>query len=153
FGSLPAIRVTQVKLAGAMKQAGSLIGARDHRFRSGRIVVAGQLALCLVLVTSAGLLLRTLRNLHAIDAGFETRQLLLFAVRPGLNGYKDDKLTAYYDSLKQRIESLPGVRSVSLSTRSPLGQGQGSSGVVIPGYTATDNDTGMNRHQVGADYF
>jgi predicted permease len=153
FGSLPALRVTQVELAGAVKQAGSIIASRDHRFRSGKVVVAGQFALCLVLVTSSGLLLRTLRNLRAIDAGFETRQLLLFTVRPGLNGYKDNKLTAYYDDLKRRIESMPGVRSVSLSTRSPLGQGQGSSGVVIPGYTTTDHDIDMNRHQVGADYF
>src|SRR4029077_17571608 len=105
-----------------------------------RWVVAVWVALCVVLVTSAGLCLRTLQNLHAIDAGFDSRQLLLFTVRPGLNGYKDERLADYYQNLKERIASLPGVRSVSLSTRGPIGQGVGNSGVVIRGYTPAGQD-------------
>jgi predicted permease len=149
FGSLPAFRASRTELFHAVKQT----SMDRHRFRSARLVVAAQVALCVVLVTSAGLCLRTLQNLNAIDAGFDTRKLLLFTVRPGLNGYSDEQLIAYYETLKRQIESIPGVRSVSLSTRGPLGQGVGNSGVVIPGYTKGDGDIGINRHQVGPDYF
>jgi predicted permease len=153
FGSIPAWRATRLDPVRTVRQTTTWMGTSDRRFSSGRLVLAGQLALCFVLVMGAGLCLGTLQNLHHIDAGFNPNQLLLFTARPGLNGYKDDNLTFYYEDLKRRIESLPGVRAVSLSTRAPVGQGTGNSGVIIPGYTPVDTDIGINRHQVGADYF
>jgi predicted permease len=152
FGLLPALRATRLELIGAMRQSGNRNSA-ETGFRSGKLVVAVQVALCFVLVSSAGLFLRSLGNLHAIDAGFDPQQVLLFVVRPGLNGYKDEKLAAYYQNLTQRIGSIPGVRSVGLSTRSPVGGGVGRSGVIIPGYTPAGQTIDVNRHQVGAGYF
>jgi predicted permease len=152
FGLLPAFRATHVELIGAMRQGASR-GSTESRFRTGKLVVAGQIALCFVLVSSAGLLLQTLKNLRSIDAGFNPHQVLLLVVRPGLNGYKDEKLATYYRDLKQRIESIAGVQSVGLSTRSPVGGGVGSSGIFISGYMQEGQDVSVNRHQVGPGYF
>jgi predicted permease len=153
FGLAPALHATRTDLAGAIKQGDTRAASTDNRFRNGKIIVVAQVALCFALLASAGLFLRTIQNLHAIETGFDPQQLLLFTVRPGLNGYKDERLADYYEHLRDRIASLPGVRSVSLSTRGPIGQGVGNSGISIPGYTTPGQLVGINRHQVSAGYF
>jgi predicted permease len=108
-------------------------------------------ALSLVIVTGAGLLIRTLQKLETADVGFDRRNILVFTVRPGLNGYPENRVIAYYEELQRRLQSLSGVRAASLSTRGPVGSGTGSSGILIPGYTP--NEVQIYRHQVGPDYF
>jgi predicted permease len=115
--------------------------------------VASQFALCLLLLVSAGLLLQTLRRLQHVQLGFEPRQLIAFQVQPGLNGYKDQRLTSYYSELQRRMESLPGVRAVGLAQFGPVGSGTSSSSVVLPGYTEPGKRAVVYRHIVGANYF
>lgn len=67
-----------------------------------------QVALSLILLVGAGLFVRTLLNLQRIDPGFNTQNLLLFRVAPGLLGYKDEKLVQFYDRMTERLETLPG---------------------------------------------
>jgi predicted permease len=93
------------------------------------------------------------QKLQTVDIGFDRDHLLLFSVRPGLNGYKDQQLVTYYTKLQQNIESLPGVRAAAFSTRPPIGAGQGSSGGVIVGYTPPDKQINFLRHSVGPHYF
>lgn len=59
--------------------------------------------------------MRTLLNLQRVEPGFNTRNLLLFGVQPGLLGYKDKKLEGLYQQLAERLEVAPGVRKVTFS--------------------------------------
>ena len=98
-------------------------------------------------------MLRTLRNLETSAVGFDRDHLLLFTVRPGLNGYKEDRLIEYYSKLREHIQSIPGVQHASFASRSPLAGGTGRSGGVIDGITPDDRPVEFFRHQVGPDYF
>jgi predicted permease len=62
---------------------------------------------------------RTLLNLQHVDPGFNTENLLMFRVDPGLTGYKDERLAQLYDRISERLEALPGASKVTFS-RTPL---------------------------------
>ena len=83
-------------------------------------------AVCLLIVTSSGLFLRTVQKLETVDIGFERDHLLLFTVRPGLNGYKEERLGTYYTKLQQsiRISSRGACRRVLDATADRCGTGQ-----------------------------
>jgi predicted permease len=151
FGLAPAFRATRVEPLAALRQ--SVAAGLGRRFTSGKVLAAGQVALCLLLLISAGLFLRTLQQLRHVDVGFDRENLLIFSVRPGLNGYKDDRLVSYYNELQRRIQSIPGVRSASFSMRGPIGGGTGTTAGQIPGYTKSGQRVPIYRHDVGPDYF
>ena len=117
FGLLPAVRATQVDLAGAMKQSGrSVTGARTV---IGKGLVVVQIAMSLVLVVGAGLFLRTLANLKSVDVGFDSRNLLVFNVNPRINGYDVERSSRVFHQMLERMAAMPGVTSAAL-TRAPL---------------------------------
>ena len=98
--------------------------ARSSRVGLSQILVVAQIAFALVLVVAAGLFGRTLSNLHAIELGFNREDVLLFTIRPGAVGYQNPALKRLYTDLRERLSQVPGVRSVSLSSRSlPAGGG------------------------------
>jgi predicted permease len=151
FGAVPALRATQLgPLADLKDGAGA---SRAFVFRSGKLLIIAETALCLTIVTGAGLLVRTLDKLENVNLGFNRDHLVLFSVRPGLNGYKDERLVQYYQELQQRVEALPGILAAGFSSRPPIGAGTGSSSAIIDGITPPDRPVPFLRHQVGPDYF
>ncbi len=151
FGLAPALRATRTDLLSSLKQPAS--GSSTGRFTTGKILVAGQVALCLLLLVSAGLLLRTLNTLQEQDLGFNRQNILLFSVRPGLNGYKGAQLDEYYRDLQRRLQGIPGVQAVAFSDRNAIGAGSSSTSAKIPGYADVDGGVDFYRHVVGPDYF
>src|SRR5215472_1207546 len=151
FGLAPALRATRVDLQSSLKQ--SATGSSGYKFAAGKFLVAGQVALCLLLLVSAGLMLRTLQTLQAINLGFNRQNILLFTVGPGLNGYKADQLDQFYLEMQRRMQRLPGVQSVSFADRNPIGQGSSSTSGSIPGYTEQGKNVDLYRHIVGPGYF
>ncbi len=141
FGLAPAIRATRVDVRPIVK------------LTSRKLLVSAQVAACLLLLMCAGLLQRTLQKLEGVDLGFDRQQLVLFIVRPGLNGYKDARLVGYYDELQRRLNAIPSVRSSTLSLRPAVGGGSGSSGATIAGVTKPDERPTIFRHQIGPGYF
>ena len=73
----------------------------------------------MVLVAAAALFVGTLRNLRSVDIGFIAENLLLFRVQPQLNGYKSAELPTLYARMMERLATVPGVRSATVS-RHPL---------------------------------
>ena len=122
-GALPALRLTGQSLQAAISTAGRTIGSRPGQ-RLARVLVGSQLALSLLLVSGAGLLLRTVVQLASVDPGFEPEQVVLLTVSHEQgrenHGEVDEaaekaRLAALYASLEQQLSSLTGVRSASLS--------------------------------------
>jgi predicted permease len=89
----------------------------------------------LVLLFGAGLFLQTLVNLERVETGFNENNLLLFTVEPGLIGYKGERLASLYQQMSERIESVPGVRSVTFSRVPLLSGGESDRDVYLPGAT------------------
>ena len=113
FGIAPALRTTRVELTTALKEGKGSAGTGGRRAMANALIVA-QVALSLVLLIGAGLFLRSIMNLENAPTGFNRDNVLLFGLDPA--GYKPDtRLVNLYQSIEQRIEAAPGVRSASVS--------------------------------------
>jgi predicted permease len=140
FGLAPAFRGTRVNVAPTLKEnAGSMSGASfggKGRFGLGSGLVIVQVALSLIVLAGAGLVVRSLANLKAIDPGFDTRNVLQFGVNPTLTGYyKSEQVAPLYRELQSRLSGLPGVTSVSYSSDTLLDGGLWTSDVKVEGRT------------------
>jgi predicted permease len=119
FGLAPALRASAVRAAAVLKDespAGSLKKSRLHS-----TLVAGQMAVCVVLLAGAALCVRSLMNANAINAGFDTHHIALATLDPGALGYTPAKINDFYARLLKRVEHLPGVNSASYTQFLPLG--------------------------------
>ena len=132
FGLAPAIRSSRVDLTPTLKESGRTSGAVGRSWLSKSLVVV-QVSVSVLLLIGAGLLIRTLRNLQRIDVGFNTQNLLLFHVEPGLQGYRDARLVELYQKLFSRIETVPGVETVTASQHALLASGASTTSVYFPG--------------------
>jgi predicted permease len=130
FGLAPAWRTTRVDVAPSLKDSVRASSA-VHRSLLSRGLVVIQVALSLLLLVGAGLFVRTLLNLQRVDPGFNTQNLLLFEVQPGLLGYKDEKLREIYQQVAERVESVPGVQTVTFSRMALLSQSSHTSSVFL----------------------
>jgi predicted permease len=115
FGLVPLWTAIHAPVAGVLKATASSATESRHRALGGRIVLAGQMAVCLVLLMAAGLLLRTLRNYASIDLGMQTEGLVVFGVTPQDQGDGHQ----FYRTLLDRIDQLPGVASASFAWNRP----------------------------------
>jgi predicted permease len=155
FGILPALRATNVDLTPALKDTGRSSSGLSRSWLSKSLVVV-QVSLSVLLLIGAGLLIRTLRNLHHVDMGFNANNLLLFKIDPSLLGYEGDKLADLYQRSFTRLEAVPGVQSVTFS-RSPLLANSSWTGSVYvtgdigPDGKLRDSDTKM--HSVRENFF
>jgi predicted permease len=139
FGLAPALRATRVPLVASLKDGVSSNASSRRIGLSGALVVL-QVALSLLLLVGAGLFVITLRNLKAIDLGYDRESVLLVRTAPGQSGRIGATLTNLYDTVEQRLSRLPGVLSVSVSTRGLLSNIDDGSPIIVEGYTPRPND-------------
>jgi predicted permease len=126
FSVVPAIRASQVDLASRLRVGSRSVtseSSRPGRLPLSRILVAVQVALSLVLLAGAGLFVQTLQNLDRQGFGFDRENGLLVDFDALVAGYKADQVSGFYDRLLLRLQAIPGVRAVSLSTLPPVSHG------------------------------
>jgi predicted permease len=130
FGLLPALRATRVDLCSGLKGQ-KTVGVPG--LRVGKVLVAAQVSLSVLLLVATGLLLQTLINLYQTDLGFRTDKILVFGLNPGQAGYDGEDAVRFYDQVEANIAGLPSVRSVSLSSDSLLGGRRAANAFSVPG--------------------
>ncbi len=134
FGLAPALRSTEFDLTAALKaNRGPASGPAAHARLLRQWLVVFQVAVSLLLLISAGLFVRTLRNLRHTSPGFDPHNLLLFAVNPSLNGYDGKRLSSLLSGLQTRISSLPGVESASYAADNLIGLGLEAGEIYVQG--------------------
>jgi predicted permease len=115
FGLIPLWSAMRAPVAGVLRATSANTTTSRGRVMGGRVVLAGQMAICLVLLIAAGLLLRTLRNYATQNLGIQAEGLLVFNVSP--QGQADTHV--FYRALLDRLRQLPGVESVSMAAMRP----------------------------------
>ena len=100
-----------------------------------------QISLSLLLLISAGLFIRSFRSAQEIDPGFNPHQVLIASYDLFTAGYSDSSGAEFDRQLVRKLEALPGVESVALSNRVPLGFGGGSTSVKPQGYVPQANES------------
>jgi predicted permease len=112
FGLAP----LRVALAGraelALKTSAATSNMDAGKSRTGRMIVALQMALCVVLLVGGGLLIRTLRNLQTTPLGMQVDGLVVFGVKPNIPSLAEGR--AFYVNLMNKLRALPGVESVAV---------------------------------------
>jgi putative ABC transport system permease protein len=120
FGVLPAFRSTRISLAAAMKGAQTTDVEHHVRFRPGRLIVASQMALSLVVLVAAGLLLRSFVKLVTLDIGFDRSNVLMMHTEPRTASTGPEKWAVTWEEIERRLSALPGVVSVSRAAMTPI---------------------------------
>lgn len=121
FGLVPAWRFSSPSLGQSLKEGGERggVSTRASLYRSA--LVAGEVALALVLLIGAGLLLRSLVRLQAVDPGFRTANALTMTVSLPESRYAEPhRKVAFFQELQARLGALPGVTSAALASHLPL---------------------------------
>lgn len=135
FGLFPALQATRPDLAPTLKdQANAVAGGGQVSWR--KLLVCAQVGLSLLLLITAGLFVRTLKNLKDLSPGFEVSNLLSFTVNPTLSGYSTERSKLFYKNLTSSLAATPGVRSAGLAVVAPLNYDEWDSTITIEGYTA-----------------
>jgi predicted permease len=151
-GLMPALRATRRDLMPGMSRYGRLPG-KGREWVAGRLPVAVQIALCMLLVTAAGLLVRSVRNLNTVDAGFARDNLLLFNVETGEGVRTTEQRLAYHALLVEGLRRLPGVETVALAKRSPVDFSTELRRIVVPGVPEPAGPSGVSSNTITPDYF
>jgi putative ABC transport system permease protein len=120
FGLSPALEFSRPDLTAALKEEGTVLGRRWRRSRIRGLLIAGQVAVSMVLLICTGLLLRGLLRSQTASPGFDTHNVTMMIVSGELGGDLAASV-ALERSLVDRLENLPGVKSVALGTIPLLG--------------------------------
>jgi len=151
-GVIPAFRSTRVDLAHALKGSGGAVVAEQPRLR--KTLVVAQVALSFLLLIGAGLFLRSLHNLMAVDPGFRTAHVLAFTVNPSLAGYNAERSRAFSDTLLDAVSRTPGASSAAYAFMSLLGGGGWGMGFTVEGYQPPAGESaGSMVNAVSPGYF
>jgi predicted permease len=155
FGLLPALRGTRVPLADSLKaQARSVIGAAGHggRVPLGKVLIAGQMAVAILLLLGAALFVQSFQALVHVDVGYDRGHVLVARIDARSSGYTVADRPALYTRVIETLGRLPGVVAVSASATMFSGRNRGA--FSIEGYTPTRGEQ-MNtlKEWVTSDYF
>jgi predicted permease len=134
FGLGPAWHATRTTVKSGLK-AGAMTTTHHRKGLAGKALVIFQVALCMLLLVGAGLFVRTLANLDALDPGFNKNGLLLFALEPPPQRYPAPHDVEVIHRLEERIGSLPGVASITLSKEALLAESRSSRDFLLDGRT------------------
>jgi macrolide transport system ATP-binding/permease protein len=144
FGLTPAVQATKVDVAPALKES-RIAALRVRRlglpFGMSHALVAGQIALSLLLVVAAGLFVRTLIKLHSVSIGFNAEKLLVFNLNATQAGYDQRRAAAFYETLRQRFANLPGVRAATVTDTLLVTGSSSSISIIVPGRPAAPDQS------------
>ena len=151
FGLLPAARSSRIELSCAIREQAASSMANP---RLRKALGAAQVFLSTILLLAAGLFLRSLANLKAIDPGFRSTGVDGFTISAELNGYRGQRAIHYYNEVLERLRALPGVESAALASIRIVNGDWWGSGVAIDGYTPNlGEDTTSAFNMVTPSYF
>ena len=128
FGLAPALHVSRLNLNDSLKEGGkSESGQASGSRRLRNALVVSEIALAVVLLASAGLLIRSFIRLQQVDRGFNTDNMLTMVVRlPDASYREDPQLVNFFGQALERVRQLPTVRSAGMVNFLPLYGGLGS---------------------------
>jgi predicted permease len=141
FGILPALRASgEAPIAVLKEDTGSASGGMRKARLASALVVA-QISLSLLLLICAGLFIRSFMSAQQINPGFNPHDVLIATYDLFTGGYSEASGVEFDRQLVAKLEAQPGIQSVALSSRVPLGFGGGSTAVNPEGYVSQANES------------
>ena len=156
FGLVPGLASSRPELTEALKEGGrsSTVGTRRNSLRNGLVIA--EVALALVLLSGAGLLIKSFARLQNVNPGFNPRNALTFEVSLPKIQYPDDaSVVRFNNEAQRRVAALPGVQAAGFSTILPLAGTNSDWSFAIEGRPSDNNSPSPDeeKRQVSPDYF
>ena len=139
FGMVPAWNAFASAQISTLRDGGTL-GERRSRRLVGRLLVVSQVALSLILLSTAGLLVNHLSNLRNLNLGFDRNSVLLVTLDPSRSGYERLQLSSRYRDLLTRLQAIRGVSAATLSATTPISGAGGARFVTVDGVPERTED-------------
>jgi len=153
FGLLPAFRASKLDLNESLKESGkSTAGKERHRLRS--LLVFADVALALLLLTGAGLMMKSFVRLLEVKPGFDPSHALTLTMSLWGPKSEDAPAVAFYDQVLQRVRAIPGVKAVGIVSQLPLGGNLDMYGIHVEGKTLPnpEEDPSADRYSISPGY-
>ena len=123
FGSVPAF-FQKLDLVNSLKEGANTASEKSSRHTVRNVLVMGQVALSFMLLTGAGLMIRSFVHLQSVNAGYDSENVLTADVPLNFSKYKDDKATkTFFDELLRKLQNSPGILAAALNSGAPLAPG------------------------------
>jgi predicted permease len=127
---------------------------RLRRGSAGGALIAGQVALSVVLLVGAAMLTRSLRRVQSVDLGLDRDHLLILEVDARTRGYDGERLAALAHALRERLEATPGVTAAAYSDNGIFSGSEWHSRIAVPGFSSGNPaDSTIATDLIGPDYF
>ncbi|MGB7846380.1 MAG: ABC transporter permease [Candidatus Acidiferrum sp.] len=122
FGLVPALRLLKTDIGAALKDGGSGVTGSRFGMRASKTLVGIQTALCVVLLTGAGLMIRSAMNLYAAPLGVNPEGVLTMRINlPKAKYAKPESWVAFHEDLEKRLKGLPGMKAAGAASQLPMG--------------------------------
>ena len=153
FGLAPLRGALSAGPALALKTSTATANTDAGKSRTGKIVIALQMTLCVVLLVGGGLLIRSLRNLENTPLGMRVDGLVVFGVNPNVKSVPEGN--AFYRNLIAKLRALPGVESVTVMEERLGSWSSDNSNMMVDGKLGGTNGTPstIRSNVVGPDFF
>jgi predicted permease len=155
FGLGPAVHASRLDLNEALKEGSRVATEGRTRRRVRDLLVIGEMAMALVLLVSAGLLMKSFVLLMRVNPGFDAQSVLTMnLLLPEARYRNETQMKAFYDQSLERIRALPGVQAAGMiSFGLPLGDNFLSGDFTVEGQPAPPPGASASKPLVSADYF
>lgn len=154
FGLVPALRTLKVRVAPALKDSARTTNESSSKFAWSKWLIAGQVAISLLVLFAASLLVRSLQKLMTQDFGYSRDHLVIARLDPTSAGYNADKMKLVAEQLAARLAATPGIHSVTYSLNGLFAHSESGDAILVPGFTPTKiRDRVAMEDYVGPDYF
>jgi predicted permease len=152
FGLLPALHASRATVSANLKSGSA--NERSGQIRLRKLLVTAQVALGLLLVTAAGLFLRTLDNLRHTETGFRTERLAQFLLNAGLAGYDRTQSNELFRQVLSDLRAIPGVSDATVALSPVLSNDRTFFSLEVEGYTHAEEESNVSvANAVAPGYF
>ncbi len=149
FGLVPALDASRTDLTGAIRTGGRGVVGSGRSRRTRELLVVAEVALSVVLLSGAGLLVKSLVRLQSEEVGFEPRGVLLAKVDLATARYPDEaSMAGFVRDLLGEVQALPGVRSAGVALGAPFAGGAATMSYEVEGVVPSDGEEFASEYQV-----
>jgi putative ABC transport system permease protein len=155
FGVAPALASVRSDLNSILKSSGRGTTGSGHRARLRNILVVFEIASCVVLLTAAGLLIRSFARLGSVNPGFRAEHVLTMQIALPETRYSGVKVALFYKQLLERLQTLAGAESAGIARNLPLSGSDASLNFIVenrPVESSAEQPRAKYR-AASADYF
>lgn len=145
FGLIPGLRASRTAPAAAIKSRGQSVSTGRHRPSMQKVLVAGQIAISVVLLVGAVCFVRSFQNLMALNLGFDTHDLIVASVDFSHISMPRERVEPFLESLVSSIQTLPQVHTAAATTHVPLDGSSWSLGIRMDGKNGSSKYTWVTR--------